>query len=149
MELVDCRKLNWFICQNVTRTTGYFTYFTKLSLTLFFFSDSHWPSHIYLNITKPPVKLFSPNFPAKYPSMLDKNVVISTEKDQIIIIEWDAFSIEAEKNCSYDKVVITELVRVQWATSVDKKSWCFLKILWIEYILIGREWKNLNQHLQW
>ena len=71
--------------------------------------DSNWPYHIYLDINKPPIKLFSPNFPAKYPSMLDQQVVLSSKKDQIIIIEWEAFLMEAEKNCSYDRVVITEV----------------------------------------
>ena len=71
--------------------------------------DSNWPYHIYLDINKPPIKLFSPNFPAKYPSMLDQKVVLSSKKDQIIIIEWEDFLMEAETNCSYDRVVITEV----------------------------------------
>ena len=45
--------------------------------------------------------------------MLDQNVVISSKKDQIIIIEWTAFSIEEEKNCSYDRVIITEEVSIE------------------------------------
>lgn len=90
-------------------------------------ADSEWPSHIYLDIGKPPVKLLSPYFPAKYPSMLDQNVVISSKKDQIIIIEWTAFSIEAEKNCSYDRVVITEVVSYKYRSS-----------LFIFFSIIGR-----------
>mgnify|MGYP001196841023 FL=1 len=42
--------------------------------------------------------------------MLDQKVVLSTKKDQILIIEWEVFLMEAEQNCSYDRVVITEVV---------------------------------------
>ena len=94
-------------------------------------ADSDWPSHIYLDIGKPPVKLLSPYFPAKYPSMLDQNVVISSKKDQIIIIEWTAFSIEEEKNCSYDRVIITEEV------SIEINYFPTIKIIY-NFSIIGR-----------
>ena len=59
------------------------------------------------------INLTSPNYPDMYPSMLSSSVNISTEPGNILVIEWLQFHLEQDKNCSFDKLIISEQVGIE------------------------------------
>ena len=54
--------------------------------------------------------LVSPHYPEAYPNIQIRETNITTNEDSIIVVEWEDFEIEFEKNCSFDKVIIVEEV---------------------------------------
>ena len=78
---------------------------------------SVWPSVIVLNETTPEVSLVSPGYPSRYPNSIHLETEITSSVPQSnIVIEWTDFQMEAEGNCSFDRVTITENVSRNYLT---------------------------------
>ena len=79
--------------------------------------SSVWPSVIVLNETTPEVSLVSPGYPSRYPNSIHLETEITSSVPQSnIVIEWTDFQVEAEGNCSFDRVTIAENVSRNYLT---------------------------------
>ena len=117
---------------------------------------------IVLNETTPEVSLVSPGYPSRYPNSIHLQTEITSSVPQSnIVIEWTDFQLEAEGNCSFDRVTIAEnvsrnyltfaltmdCIRCQTLTLIlfytNESLTIFLLRLDYKYITLNKEYQDL------
>ena len=92
----SCEEKNWFVCLASENNT--------------IPAEPPWSDKIYLGPDHPSFHLKSPLYPHLYPNMQSIWTSIISPAGSFLIIEFDFFDVEEEKNCSYDRLIITEMV---------------------------------------
>ena len=75
--------------------------------------DNEWPSEVHFGPENPKFNLVSPHYPSHYPRTHMSKIDFIAYIGSNIIIEWDDFQLESETNCSFDRVIISEQVKLK------------------------------------